>query len=293
MSLHIFKYSFSVGSFVSLQQLDFFKEFGIFSTFKEFNDLQDVLSFKDLQSVQDSKGFKELKEFKSFKEFEGFLSYLHVLSYYKDFKLLLCSSCNIALSPANLKGHLAKHFLDLKGKVKEGVILKAISILQELEVSALSLSLDLINSFSIAYTLSPFQELDTLEGLLKCSFCPHIGLNKQSMQRHLRGQHIDLRVSNLPNSYTVVAKGQGLEPTRFFFQVETKNKGKGRDTQGGGEEEEEGLHPPNSPSLNLEEGDPFAQASRLFLREFHSKKEALYSNFTRYSLSKEETLSLL
>jgi hypothetical protein len=106
--------------------------------------------------VQDSRGFKGLKEFKLFEEFRGFLSHLHVLSYYKDFKLLLCSSCNIALSLANFKDHLAKHFLDLKGRVKEGVILKAISILQELEVSPLSLSLDLINSFSITCTLSPF-----------------------------------------------------------------------------------------------------------------------------------------
>jgi hypothetical protein len=65
-----------------------------------------MLSFKDLQSVQESKGFKG---------FKGFLSYLHVLSYYKDFRLLLCSSCNIAVSPVNFKGHLAKHFLDLKG----------------------------------------------------------------------------------------------------------------------------------------------------------------------------------
>jgi hypothetical protein len=97
--------------------------------------------------VQESKGFKGLKEFKSFKEFKGFLSCLRVLSYYKDFKLLLCSSCNLALNPANLKGHFAKHFLDCIGKAKEDVVLRATSILQELEVSSLSFSLDLINLF--------------------------------------------------------------------------------------------------------------------------------------------------
>ena len=131
--------------------------------------MQGVCSFKDLQSVRDSKGFKELKEFKLFEEFKGFLSHLHVLSYYKDFKVLLCSSCKIAISPANFKGHLAKHSLDLKGEAKGDTIRRAISILQELEVSPLSLSLDLITSFSTTHTLFPFLELGTLKGLYKCA----------------------------------------------------------------------------------------------------------------------------
>jgi hypothetical protein len=65
----------------------------------------------------DSKGVKELGKFKLFKEFKGFLSHLHVLSYYKDFKVLLCSSCKITVSLVNFKGYLAKHFLNLKSKV--------------------------------------------------------------------------------------------------------------------------------------------------------------------------------
>jgi hypothetical protein len=116
------------------------------------------------------------------------------------------------------------------------------------------------------------------------------------MQRHLQGQHRDLKVLNLPKSYTVVVKGQSPELTRFFFQVETRDKGKeaqSRRERGEGGDEEEGLHSPNSPSLNLEEEDPFTQASRLFLNEFDSKKEALFSDSTRYSLSKEESLSPL
>ena len=154
MSLQISQYSYSVGAFVSLHQLDFFREFGIFRAFKEFDDLQGVRSFMDLQSVRDSRGFKELKKFTSFEEFKGFLSHLRVLSYYEDFKVLLCASCNTTISPVNLKGHLAKHFLDLKGKAKEDIILRAISILQELEVSPLSSSLDLITTFSTIHTLT-------------------------------------------------------------------------------------------------------------------------------------------
>ena len=79
--------------------------------------------------------------------------------------------------------------------------------------------------------------------------------------------------------------------------METKNKGKGSTRGGGGGGggggEEERLHSPLSASINLEEEDPFAQASRLFLKEFHSKKEALFSNSIHYSLSKEESLSPL
>jgi hypothetical protein len=253
-----------------------------------------VGSFKGLQGVQESKGFRRLRAFKSFKEFTGFLSHLHVLSYYKDFRLLLCSSCDIAVNPANFKGHFAKHFLDLKGKAKEDIVLRAISVLQELEVSSLPSSLNIINAFSSTHTLFPFQELNTLEGLFKFSFYPYIVVRRKSMEGLLKGQHKGLMVLDLLNSYTVVAQGQGLEPTRFIFQVETKSKGKGVHKVGGreGDEAEEELLVANSPSLNLEEEDPFEQASRLFLKDFNSKKEALFSDSRRYSLSKEEFLSI-
>jgi hypothetical protein len=119
-----------------------------------------------------------LREFKSFKEFKGFLSCLHVLSYYKDFQLLLCSACGVAVNPTNFRGYFARHFLDLKGKAKEEVALGAISILQELEVASLALSLALISSFCSVHTLPPFPKLNVLEGLLKCSLCPYVALGK-------------------------------------------------------------------------------------------------------------------
>ena len=283
-------------SFIPLQQLDFFKEFSIFIAFEAFEDLQSIGPFKDLLGVQESRGYKVLREFKSFEEFKVFLSHLPGISYYKDFKLLLCSSCNIALGLANFKGHFARHFLDLKGKAKAEVISRAISIIQELEVFPLSLSLDLITSFSTTHTLFPFQELNVIKGLLKCTFCPYIVLTKLAIQKHLREEHSHLKVSKLSKSYIVVAQGQCLEPRRYYFQVETRDKGKkaqGGEEEEEEEEEEEGLHSPLSASLNLEGEDPLAQASRLFLKEFHSKREALFSDSTRYSLSKEESLSPL
>jgi hypothetical protein len=118
--------------------------------------LQSVGLFRDLLGVQESKGCKVLKEFKLFEEFKAFLSHLQDLSYYKDFKLLLCSSYEITLNPTNFKGHFARHFQGLKSKARAKVVSRAISVLQELEVSPLSSSLELITSFSTAHTLFPF-----------------------------------------------------------------------------------------------------------------------------------------
>jgi hypothetical protein len=61
MSLQILKYNPSTVSFVPLQQLDFFKEFSIFTAFEAFEDLQGVGPFRDLLSVQESKGCKALR----------------------------------------------------------------------------------------------------------------------------------------------------------------------------------------------------------------------------------------
>ena len=58
MFLQIFKYDFSVVSFVLLKQLDFFKEFSIFKAFKEFDDLRGMLSFRDLECAYELNKFR-------------------------------------------------------------------------------------------------------------------------------------------------------------------------------------------------------------------------------------------
>ena len=67
----------------------------------------------------------------------------------------------------------------------------------------------------------------------------HIVRNKKVVQKHLKEEHSHLKVSKLSKGYIVVAQGQCLEPRRYYFQVETRDKGKGAQREEEGEEEEE------------------------------------------------------
>ncbi|OBT81434.1 hypothetical protein VE02_09952, partial [Pseudogymnoascus sp. 03VT05] len=58
---------------------------------------------------QEQEGQEGLREFRE----------LGCLSYIRDFKLLLCSSCSLAVNPLNIRGHVLKHCPPfIKGKEK-------------------------------------------------------------------------------------------------------------------------------------------------------------------------------
>jgi hypothetical protein len=161
--------------------------------------------------------------------------------------------------------------------------------LQKLEVSSFSLSLDLINTFSITNTLFPFQELEIFFNLFKCSYCTYIVFNKKNLQKHIKDKHQNQRLNfdniALSSNYIVVFKRQSLEKNKYCFQVENQDKGK----QVLREEEKQDL---NNISFNLEkEEDLFVHASSLFIKEFDSKKDNLFNKYKNYSLNKEEPLS--
>jgi superfamily II DNA helicase RecQ len=322
MSLQILKYSKDLSTFTPLKNLEFYREFALFKTFKAFETLKALRGFEHLHGIKESKHYKALEEFKEFKEFEEFLGNLSFMSYYRDFDLLLCSPCSLSLNPSSYRGHLANyHFRGIKGKEREALIARAIGVLSTLEVSPLPLSLESINSFSIVNTLPPFRELKLLSNLSKCTFCPYIISNEINMKRHLSKKHQDrllgLQGSKVDKGYIVIAKGQCLEKSRYFFEVERpRDKGKGREVleeeeggeggeEGEGEDEEEGESLGNSTPLNIEgdlesnsiiigeEDDPISRASALFLKDFQSKKETLLGKLKVYSLNKREPLSPL
>jgi hypothetical protein len=94
MSLQVPVHSKSLLAFVPLSGLFLYKEF---PTFKDFTTLE---------QLQGAVAFEEVKEL---------LCELPYLGYYKDFELLLCSSCGTAVNPSYYKGHLAKHLVGIRG----------------------------------------------------------------------------------------------------------------------------------------------------------------------------------
>ena len=291
MSFRIFKYNPSTSAFDSLQGLPYFQEFPIFQGLKTLEDIAGV------------KEFKEFKAFKGFKEFKAFLNIIDFLSYYTNFRALLCADCAIGIKPANLKGHLAKHFTRVSNKERNQVVSKAISIIQLLEVFSLSSSLGTINAFATTYTLRPFLELEVLEDLHKCSFCPLIASNTKYIKKHLRGEHKEelayVPSRGLESGYKVIAQGQSLEKNKYFFQVKTKDKPKAllAISRGsrivadkGGEEEDK--------DKELEEGedigeDGLDQASKNYLQGLESKREALFRKANIFLLNKEDLITPL
>ena len=185
---------------IDLQELEGFnitilkdlKELGLFSLFKEFKEFNFNFSFNSSSLFPiylEDREFKEASAFNGIKE-------LSFLSYYKDFKLLLCSSCNLAIHPINIKGHLLKHCLLLKRKEeKEAFINKALKVIEGLEVSSLKESHFLILLFSSFFPLPPFKELEIKENLYSCSTSSTYSSLKSSLysiKRHLREDHKSL-----------------------------------------------------------------------------------------------------
>ena len=166
------------------------------------------LIFKALGSFNEEEAFKEIKE-------------LVFLSYYSDFKLLLCSKCLLALNSNAFKSHLYKHLKVYPKNQVDSLISQAIIIFNSLEVFSLKSSLDLIISFSKSFELKAFKELKVLD-LFLCTLKPDCFIvlsSKYSIKRHIRESHSNIN-SNSP--YKVI-KGQALEINKFFFEVKLNN----------------------------------------------------------------------
>lgn len=230
----------------SIMILKELKELGLFSLFKEFKEFKELSSYEALKELRSFKEFKEFNfdfsfnssslfsiylEDKEFKEASAFNNFkeLSFLSYYKDFKLLLCSSCHFAIHPTNIRGHLLKHCSLLKKKdEKEAFITRALKVIEGLEVSSLKESYFLILLFSSFFPLPPFKELEVKENLFSCkatSTCSSLKSSLYYIKRHLKEEHKSLfsnKDVKVDSYYKVIAKGQSLEGTRFFFPLYNK-----------------------------------------------------------------------
>jgi len=83
------------------------------------------------------------------------------LSYYKDFKLLLCilCSCSIFSSITTFKSHLLQDLKLVSLDLQKVIINKVLEIFKTLEVSSYKESLELLNSFSLLFSLVVFKKL--------------------------------------------------------------------------------------------------------------------------------------
>ena len=179
-------------------------------------------------SVDFFNNFSVFKEASSFKEKEAFnkIRELGFLSYYKDFKLVLCSKCFLGLNSTAFKSHIIKHLLLLLKKEKDSLIAQALLVYKDLEVFSLKESLRLINLFTKSFELQVFKELKVLD-LFLCNFnnnCFVILSNKYSIKRHLRENHSSssFNTNSSTSSYKVI-KRQALEINKFFFEIKSNN----------------------------------------------------------------------
>jgi hypothetical protein len=149
----------------------------------------------------------------------------------------------------------------------------------------LPLALALRQSLPLLKTtpLYPFKELTACsKGLLKCGLCSLVLANKASMTTHLnpdhRGKLEEADSPDLASGYTVVAQGQSLEKNKYFFQVESRNKDKGKGLQAIEEEEdddddereEEALEREASPNKEARGGEEVDLSKQGFLRKYNS-----------------------
>lgn len=274
------------------------------------------LEFARLEELhgQEQEGREGLREFRE----------LGCLSYNRDFKLLLCSSCSLAVNPLNIKGHVLKHYPPfIKGKEKRAFTSKVVRfIASSFTVSSLRESHFLILLYSALFPpLHPFKELSVKGELYACSIVPYCCVIRSTLyyiKRHIREEHKPLlRNMDMNCCYRVIAKGQALEENRFFFGViaTTEDKGKGRERRARGgvigqqREVEEGLtlapssplSPPRHPLHRVDgsdssegEGadlDPFKLASSSFLEELKEREDSYLGGEVPFSLSNQEKYS--
>jgi len=153
--------------------------------------------------------FKEKEAFKSIKE-------LAFLSYYKEFKLLLCSSCFSAIIPSIsvFKSHLLGDLKLVPLELRNSIISQALEIFKKLEVASFKESLEFIKVFSSSNYLPAFKELKVID-LYICNSCFKILSSKTTIKRHCLQEHKESEINPI---YKVI-KGQGLQAYRFFFKI--------------------------------------------------------------------------
>ena len=206
---------------------------------------------------------------------------LEFLSYYPDFKLILCSICSISIIPSAFKSHLNKHIKLYKKEKQHSILTKALDIFNSLEVTSLKESLNLINIYSKSISLVAFKELK-VKDLFICTSninCSLIFNSKYRIKRHIRENHSSSSFIDSKTSFYKVIKGQSLENYKFSFEISlttsiinssiTFNRTRS-----------------NSPSL-----ESIEQAKQAFLTKYSKKEKSFNKELNSFKLNSKEKLS--
>ena len=228
------------------------------------SDLINFQIFKNTNTFQEKHAFIKTKE-------------LDFLSYYKDFKLLLCSTCQIAfgITSRSFKAHLLKHINIYSKEQKDLLISQAIIIFNSLEILSLKESLDLILLFSKSFNLGVFKELALID-LFTCNAnnCLMILSSEYSIKRHFRENHNN----NLISPIFIIKKGHALEINKFFFEINLNTS------------------IVNIISINSRESSPIElnelnQAKEVFLANFAEKQKGYLKELSNFKLDPQDKLS--
>ena len=217
--------------------------------------------------------FEEFHEFQESHVFQEFPE-LSFLSYYSDFKLIICNSCKIGINNSNISLHFkSDHFSSYNKEEKVRLNKVTINLFILLNIQSLDTSTQLIYKFFREFNLFGLSFLPTYKSVYSCSVCTYTLLNKKNLVRHLK-THPD------NDSSVIVNKGQSLEHTRFFFPIKVKEKS--IVTQNNSSEEEEEVE---------EEDDELLRASTLFKQDLLDKEKELDQELNNFKFDKSEKLT--
>ena len=231
--------------------------------------------------------FPYFVEAKSFREKEAFkeIEELVFLSYYKDFKLLLCSSCFCSIFPSltAFKSYLLQDLKLVPLIEQKSIIERALVLFKSLEVSSYKESLELLNLFSSSFILPAFKELKLIN-LFICNLpsCSKILSSKTTIRKHCNKEHREAIVDPL---YKVI-KGHGLEANKFFFEIKSESLNRLNRSR---RVSSSSLIEPSS--SRIESSLSNISTKEAFLANISKKQQSYKEELSNFSLSSKDTLT--
>jgi hypothetical protein len=192
--------------------------------------------------------------------------------YYIDFKLLLCSICNIAISKSNIEFHFSIDYFQSinNNQLKKQKKIELLQLLLLLNISDLKSSYDLICLFANQFLLFAFSELKIIDTVYKCNYCNYTLFNKKNMQKHCKKNHSSFSINNC----FTTSKSQSLKFNKYYFTIESSSNNN------------------NNTIVDLNSDNSlFKIASDVFKSDFLSQKAEINKQINLIKINKQKKLT--